>query len=511
MIPYDWISKWAVYYPEKIAIKEYESGRTLSYSQLNSVANYLANEFISKFNLKTGDRLVLLAENSLEHIVLFSVCQKTGLILVPLNYRLAPREIDYQLKDSEPTLIIVEEKFIEKVQNLASYNRVNHKLSLEEISRIIETKKDFVHHFDALENFSEDHPIFILYTSGTTGLPKGALYTHKMLFWNSINTALRLDITSEDRSVTCTPMFHTGGWNVIPTPFLHHGAYVCLTKKFEPDIILKLLEEEKASMFMAVPTMLSMMAQSHNFDKVDLSSVKYFVIGGEPMPLPLIEIWHKKGVPVRQGYGLTEVGPSVTSLHQNDAERKMGSIGKINFYLKYRIVDELGNDVPQGEIGEFILKGPTVTPGYWKNPDETNESIKDGWFYTGDLVKEDEEGYLYVVDRKKNMFISGGENVYPAEIEKFLYTHPLVQEVAVIGVPDEKWGEVGKAFIKLKEGSSVNADDFKKFCEGNLARYKIPKYFEILDEIPKSETGKINRKELLQIHLKSIKQSQTKN
>jgi len=504
MIPYDWISKWAIYYPDKIAIKEYETGRTLSYKQLNNVANYLSNYFLNELKLKTGDRVVILAENSLEHIVLFSVAQKTGLILVPLNYRLAPRELDYQLNDSEPQLIITEKKYLENVSALKSFQIINNKLNLDVLIDIVENEKDKNHFFDSIEDFDENHPVFILYTSGTTGLPKGALYTHKMLFWNSINTALRLDITSNDRSISCTPMFHTGGWNVIPTPFLHHGAYVCLMKKFDPAIVLKLLEEEKATMFMAVPTMLSMMAQSPDFDKVDLSSVKYFIIGGEPMPLPLIEVWHKKGVPIRQGYGLTEVGPSVTSLHQDDAVRKMGSIGKINFYLKYKIVDDNGNEVKQGEVGEFILKGPSVTPGYWRNPTATSESLKNGWFYTGDLVREDEDGFLYVVDRKKNMFISGGENVYPAEIEKFLYTHPLIQEVAVIGVPDEKWGEVGKAYIKLKEGASISPDELKKYCEGNLARYKIPKYFEIIEEIPKSETGKISKKALLQIHLKSI-------
>ena len=504
MIPYDWISKWAIYYPDKIAIKEYETGRTLSYKQLNNVANYLSNYFLNELKLKTGDRVVILAENSLEHIVLFSVAQKTGLILVPLNYRLAPRELDYQLNDSEPQLIITERKYLENVSALKSFQIISNKLNLDVLIDIVENEKDKNHFFDSIEDFDENHPVFILYTSGTTGLPKGALYTHKMLFWNSINTALRLDITSNDRSISCTPMFHTGGWNVIPTPFLHHGAYVCLMKKFDPAIVLKLLEEEKATMFMAVPTMLSMMAQSPDFDKVDLSSVKYFIIGGEPMPLPLIEVWHEKGVPIRQGYGLTEVGPSVTSLHQDDAVRKMGSIGKINFYLKYKIVDDNGNEVKQGEVGEFILKGPSVTPGYWRNPTATSESLKNGWFYTGDLVREDEDGFLYVVDRKKNMFISGGENVYPAEIEKFLYTHPLIQEVAVIGVPDEKWGEVGKAYIKLKEGASISPDELKKYCEGNLARYKIPKYFEIIEEIPKSATGKINKKALLQIHLKSI-------
>ena len=275
-------------------------------------------------------------------------------------------------------------------------------------------------------------------------------------------------------------------------------------KKFDPDIILQLLEKEKATMFMAVPTMLSMMAQSQYFEKTNLSSVKFFIIGGEPMPLPLIELWHRKGVPIRQGYGLTEVGPSVTSLHQDDAVRKMGSIGKINFYIYHRVVDENGNDVKQGEVGELILKGPSVTIGYWRDEEATKESIKNGWFYTGDLVKEDEEGFLFIVDRKKNMFISGGENVYPAEIEKFLYTHPSVKEISVIGVPDEKWGEVGKAFIVVKEGKKLSAKEILEYCEGNLAKYKIPKYIEFVNEIPKTDTGKIDKKKLLELHNKSI-------
>ncbi len=511
MIYYDWISRWAIFYPDKIAIKEYETDRTLTYRQLNNCANFISHKFINELNLTSGERIVLLAENSLEHIVLFSVCQKTGFILVPLNYRLVARELDYQINDSEPSLIITEDKFIDKVCELESYKKIKHKISLADLSKLLEEQKDRICEFNSNESFDENHPIFILYTSGTTGFPKGALYTHKMLFWNSINTQLRLDITSHDRSISCTPMFHTGGWNVIPTPFLHHGAYVCLMKKFDPDIVLQLLEKEKTTMFMAVPTMISMMAQSEYFEKVDLSSVKYFIIGGEPMPLPLIEIWHKKGVPIRQGYGLTEVGPSVTSLHQDDAIRKMGSIGKANFYLKYKIVDDSGNEVKQGEIGELVLKGPSVTPGYWKNPEATLQSLRDGWFYTGDLVKEDEDGFLYVVDRKKNMFISGGENIYPAEIEKVLYSHPDILEVAVIGVPDEKWGEVGKAYIRLKENSTLNKDKLRKFCEANLARYKIPKYFEIVNEIPKNETGKIDRKTLLNLHLTSINPQIKKN
>jgi len=316
---------------------------------------------------------------------------------------------------------------------------------------------------------------------------------------------MRLDITSDDRSVSCTPMFHTGGWNVIPTSFLHRGAYICITKKFDADIVLKLLEKEKATMFMAVPTMIEMMAKSSEFEKVDLTAMKYFIIGGEPLPLPLIEKWHKKGIPIRQGYGLTEAGPSITSLHQDDAIRKIGSIGKPNFYIDIRIIDDNGNEVPKGEVGEFLLKGPSVTIGYWKNAKATEESIRNGWFYTGDLVKQDEENFIYVVDRKKNMFISGGENIYPAEVEKFLYTHPDILEVAVIGIPDEKWGEIGKAFIVKKKNSNITEQDIIEFCKGNIANYKIPKQIQFITEIPKSAADKVDRKKLLDIHLNNNK------
>lgn len=299
MIRFDWIEKWADYSPSKIAVKEYETNRTLTYAELNRVANFLATKFSHELDIQPKDRIVVLAENSIEHIVLFSICQKIGTILVPLNYRLAQRELDYQIQNSDPSIIIIEEKFEEKIKGLESIKKVKKIISLKELSRIIEEEKSFEHKVSVKVYINEDDPIFILYTSGTTGLPKGALYTHRMLVWNSFNTSMRLDLTSEDRSVSCTPMFHTGGWNVIPTPFLHRGAYVCLMKKFDPDIILQLLEKEKATMFMAVPTMLSMMAQSQYFEKTNLSSVKFFIIGGEPMPLPLIELWHRKGVPIR--------------------------------------------------------------------------------------------------------------------------------------------------------------------------------------------------------------------
>jgi fatty-acyl-CoA synthase len=504
MLRFDWISKWAQYFPDKIAIKEYETGRSVTYAQLNYLANRVAQRMVTDFGLTKGDRVAIVSENCLEFFILFCVAQKTGVILVPLNYRLTSPEIEALLKDFRPSLIIVQEKFNALLEACAEYGNIPNRWPMEAVQDFGYPHRNEPESFPATAEIVEDDPIFILYTAGTTGSPKGALYTHKMLVWNSINTTMRLDIVSDDRSVSCTPLFHTGGWNVIPTPFLHRGAYFCLTQKFDPDVILRLLEEEQATMFMAVPTMLRMMAQSPLFEKINLTKMRFFIVGGEPMPLPLIETWHRKGVPIRQGYGMTEAGPSITSLHQDHAVARKGSIGMPNFYIDARIVNENNEDVKIGEVGELILRGPSVTPGYWNDPITTEKSIKDGWLYTGDLVKQDSAGFLYVVDRKKFMYISGGENVYPAEVEKVLYSHPEIAEVAIIGVPHEKWGEVGKAFVVCKAGSRLSEADVINFCKGKIAKYKIPHYVQFLDKLPKSETGKIDHKQLLKIHHSTI-------
>ncbi|MEL7004996.1 MAG: AMP-binding protein, partial [Bacteroidota bacterium] len=275
---------------------------------------------------------------------------------------------------------------------------------------------------------------------------------------------------------------------------LHRGGTVGILKKFDGAQILKALETEKANIFMGVPTMLKMMSDADEFTKTDLSTIRYFIVGGEALPLPVIETWHNKGVKLRQGYGLTEVGPNLTSLHHDDAIRKIGSIGKPNFYVESKIVDEDDVEVPIGEIGEFCFKGDIVTPGYWKNDEAMKKSLIDGWFHTGDLVKMDDDGYLYVMDRKKNMFISGGENVYPAEVERIICQHPKVSEVAVTAVPDDKWGEVGHAFIVVK--GDVTEEIISIYCKENMARFKVPKYFSFIEALPKTDSGKIDRKAL---------------
>ena len=489
----DWLSKWAIYSPNHIAIKEYETGKTYTYSELNTAANQLANVLTTEYGLRSTDRIAIVAENCAEYVILLGVAQKTGIIIVPLNYRLVVGEIDYLLENSKPKMVIWEAKFAQLVTKTTYFNQIKYQIPLENLEPIY--KKSTKKSFQPVE-IDDNQAAFILYTSGTTGFPKGAIYSHKMLFWNSVNTAISLIINTESRTVNCMPPFHTGGLNVLLTPFLHRGGFVCLMKQFDAKAVLQLLESEDVTLFMAVPTMLKMMADEAYFAKANFPKLKYFIVGGEPMPIPLIEKWATKNVPVRQGYGMTEVGPNLTSLHQDDAIRKKGSIGRANFYVLTKVVNEKGETVAPNESGELLLKGPMVTPGYWQNETATNKAIKDGWFHTGDRVRQDEDGYFYVVDRIKNMFISGGENVYPAEVERILIQHQAISEVVVIGVSHEKWGEVGKAFVVLNDNQTINLEEIKGFCLNKLSKFKIPKHLEILEELPKNASGKIDRKQL---------------
>ncbi|GCD76820.1 acid--CoA ligase [Thermaurantimonas aggregans] len=485
----DWSKKWNIYSPNKPAVVEVDTGRTFTFKKLNDYAEKIGIYLLAE-GIKKGDRIGVLSAFCAEYVALFFAAQKAGFVLVPLNYRLAPREIAYIVSNAECSLVFVSNEYNQL------WNQAGISLVHKPIEGLFDLQIAGTTDLKYSTHLSEDDPIFILYTSGTTGAPKGALYTHKMLFWNSVNTALRLKVHSDDSTLIVTPPFHTGGWNVLLTPLLHFGGSVYLMKKFDPEMCLEVLVERNITLFMLVPTMVRMLAETNKFKEATFTHLKYFIVGGEPLPIPLIQIWAEKGVPIRQGYGLTECGPNITSLPEDDAIRKRGSIGFVNFYVEYKLVDGEGNTVNGKGTGELWLKGPIVTPGFWKNDEATRSSISEGWFKTGDILRRDEEGYLYVVDRIKNMYISGGENVYPAEVEKYILTHEAVAEVAVIGVPDEKWGETGKAFISLKPGYTLDYPALKAFCEKGLAKYKIPKHLVILESLPKSDTGKIDRKKL---------------
>ncbi len=495
----DWLKRWKTYSPKSIAIKDGETGQEYSYAEFYHLANQGAHLLHREFNIRKGDRVAVLATNELEYVFLFFALQRLGAIMVPVNYRLTQREVNHIITDSAPKLVLFQEAYRDIVENLPSTTPLS-RLLFQKSTASENNFADLLKSETCTQEYAftpqDNDPAMILYTSGTTGSPKGAILNYKMLFWNSINTTLRLNISQADATVIFLPFFHTGGWNVLTTPFIHRGAKVVFLKKFDADQILSLSAQEKATILFGVPTTMDMMARSPLFSELDLSSLRYAIVGGEPMPLELIKTWDKKGIPIRQGYGLTEFGPNVFSLNEEDALRKIGSIGFPNFYIEAKVVDNEGQELPDNHVGELVLRGPMCMQGYWHNDKATQETIKEGWLYTGDLVRRDSEGYFYVVGRKKDMFISGGENVYPPEVEQILRAHPGVLEAAVVGIPDEKWGEVGKAFVVLSH--DITSEDLHQHCLRNLAKFKIPKHFVFLANLPKGESGKILKRKLLE-------------
>lgn len=504
-IELDWLKKWNLYSPNSVAIKDGETGREYTYKSFYQLSLKGADFLKNKYNILPGDRVAVLAMNELEYLFLFYSLQRLGAIMVPVNFRLTQREVDHIVSDCEPALIVYQEAYTEIIDNLGNdWNKKSQKLLLSHFSHELGCQNLNVNNYAegiAPIHFSSksSDPVMIIYTSGTTGSPKGAIISYDMLFWNAVNTSLRLNISQHDCTVSFLPFFHTGGWNVLTTPFIHRGGKSIFIKKFDADLILKLSSEDKATILFGVPTTMDMLYRSKLFPTINLSSIRYAIVGGEPMPVDLIKIWHEKGIPIRQGYGLTEFGPNVFSLNQEDAIRKIGSIGFTNFYTEAKIIDNEGNELGNNEIGELLLKGPMCMNGYWKNEKATKETIKNEWLYTGDLVKRDDEGYYYVVGRKKDMYKSGGENVYPPELEQVLRTLPGIREVAVVGVPDAKWGEVGKAFL-VKEDPSLTEEKVNDFCIKNLAKFKIPKYFIFLNELPKGDSGKILKRKLVEMY-----------
>lgn len=496
-IQLDWFKKWSEYSPNKIAIKDGETGRQFTYSELYKETLKTTQILAENYEIRKGDRVAVLATNELEFVFLFFALQRLGAIFVPVNFRLTAREISYIVNDCQPTLLLFQEEFAPTVEALELNFDCKKKLFnvfAEEAKAVSAGINQLSQNFPFSSEFEDEN--MILYTSGTTGFPKGAVLTFKSIYWNSINTSISLNLTQNDCAVIFLPFFHTGGWNVLTTPILHRGGTLIFLKKFDAQNVLKLSSQDKATLLFGVPTTMDMMAQQPNFKKIDLTTLRFAIVGGEPMPVELIKKWQEKAVDVRQGYGLTEFGPNVFSLPQADSVRKIGSIGFANFYVEVDVVDEDGKSLAANEIGELVLKGPMAMKGYWKNPKATEETIKNGWLHTGDLVKKDDEGYFYVVGRKKDMFISGAENVYPAEIEQILRQLPQISEAAVIGVEDSKWGEVGKAFVSLHKDSMLTESQIAEHCSKNLAKYKIPKYFVFLDSLPKGDSGKILKKNL---------------
>lgn len=497
----DWIAKWADYTPDKVAVTSYDNQESYTYAAIHKYANHLVNYLID-LNIQEGDRVAVLAEHGPFYLVLFSACQRLGAILTPLNYRLSQTEIRDLIDDCSPSLLICNNAQAGKI-DFGKFKKPFCTVS----ELIVIFKREEQPNFNIKKEIKETNPLFLFYTSGTTGATKGVLYTNKMLFWNSLNTSMQLGITFKDSTINTLPPYHTSGWNIFITPLLHKGAHIGMVEKFDAERVIGLLEQNKTTLFMALPTMLMMMQKTAVFQEAKLNHLRYIISGGEMVSFELVSHWKiNKGIDIRPGYGLTEAGPSITSLHHEMVLLKPNSIGKPNFYLSVKIIDKNGQLVKEDEIGELCIQGDIITPGYWNNSVATRDKIKEGWLHTGDLACRDSEGYLYLKGRKDDMYISGGENIYPQEIEFCIEKLIGIKKALVLPIKDQKWGSCSIAFIVCND-NLITVEKIHRFLKTNLAEYKHPKYIFILDEIPLTSLGKVSRKKLYEYFTSLIPKS----
>ncbi len=515
----DYLARRELYSPDRTAV--IDAGKSpewrLTYRRMNERANRLANWLRDSAGVGKGDRVAILAHDGVEHLDAFFACGKLGAIHTALNWRLHPQELDGIARQTTPKVLIYSDDVREKVAELQALLAGQP----HAIDCYLHLEGDGVEGSHGFEAVIADSPAnavttpdleaediaALIFTGGTTGLPKAAMVSHRMIGWNTLNTVIH-DVTHNDVYLNVFPMFHTGGLFVYTLPQIIFGGTTILLRQFDAARVLELIERERVTIFGAVPTMYQLIAQAPNWAQADLTSLRFCTSGGAPLPVPLVEHYtREKGIRFKQGFGMTEFGPGIFALAPEDAIRKAGSIGRPNYYVDARIVDDDNNFLGPDEEGEMVLKGPSYCSGYFGDPEASAAAVDErGYFHTGDIARYDAEGYFYIVDRKKDMFISGGENVYPAEIEKALYQHPAVLMCAVIGLPDPKWGEVGRACVTLKPGASASEEELLEFMAARLARYKVPKSVAMMDSLPISAAGKILKRELRENYLQNDKE-----
>lgn len=505
----NWVTKWAFLMPDKAAL--IFEGEVFTYKRLNERINQTAHK-LKGMGIGKGNRVGVLMYNTHELVEIFFALGKIGAILVPLNTRFVSTEIEYIIRDSRLDVLIFGQPFVGVLEPLIGILPIKegHYMCLGEAPAWARKYEDEM----AQQPVSEpivDEPIggedavIIMYTSGTTGTPKGAILSHRKTFFNSLNANIYYGLTPSDIMLAPRPMFHSGGLLVELCPTIYKGGTLIMKGRFSPEDILTTIEKYKVTVLEVAATVLRFILEDCDISKYDLRSLRVCYTGGERVPSALLEDYAKRGIIISQIYGQTETS-TLTWLSMEDAVRKRGSIGKPVFHGDVRIVGNDGHQVGPGEIGEIVVSGCITMNGYWEKPELTEDTIVDGWLHTGDLATIDDEGFMYIVDRKKDMFITGGENVYPAEIEKVLLENRKVLNVGVCGIPDEKWGEVGMASIILKDGESMKEAEAIAICDGKLARYKIPKVIRFVDELPMTAAHKIMRKKLREDYLAGLKQ-----
>ena len=483
------------------AVEDMDTGTIYTYGDLDDRADRLAHYLKETCGVKKGDRVAYLSRSRVELLDGYYATGKLGAILVPYNARLSPKELSQLMCHESPLVLIYEDVFQDTVTALVG----------EDIPKIRivmgKTLAGDTNYDEALAASSNAHMAcqdleledihLIIHTGGTTGLPKGGLISHRSTLLNAMNEICTWNLTQDDSAIILLPLFHTGGWNLLTLPLLHVGGKLYLSRAYDPKQTLEYMQSKRTTCMFGAATIFRMMVEQPEFAAADFSSMRWIMAGAAPTPINIMQEFWDKGVKFILGYGMTEAGPNNLStpaqfVPQDVIEQKYASVGKPMYMTLLKLIDDDGNEVTEPNTpGELLWSGPQIFSGYWKNPEETAETLIDGWVHTGDMATVDEDGFYYIVGRKKNMFISGGENVFPPEIESILYDIEAVRECCVFGVADEKWGEVGKAVVSLRPDQTLTKQDILTFLNGKLSRYKIPKYITFVDDVPKNNVGKI--------------------
>jgi fatty-acyl-CoA synthase len=490
-----WSARRARMTPNRTALEH--EGSPVTYARLHQRVCKLANALRS-LGVRFGDRVAYLGPNHPSYVESLVACGMLGAVFVPINWRLTASEIEYVLADSGATTLLFAPTQATLVHEL---DAVPQRIALA-------NPTDGEHDYEALiantaetvidETVPLDATCLIMYTSGSTGKPKGAVLTHGNLTWNSINVLVETDFAGDEVGLVVAPLFHIAALGMVTLPMLLKGASVVLQSAFDPAAVLDLVERRGVTVMFGVPTMYQAMAAHPRFDDTDLSSVRTLLCGGSAVPKDLIQRYSDRGLTFVQGYGMTETSPGALLVDREHVTSKLGSAGVPSFFTDVQVVHEDMTPVKPGEKGEVVISGPNVMRGYWGKPEATAEVLRDGWFHSGDVATVDEDGYSFIVDRLKDVIISGGENIYPAEVEQALYGHPDVQLCAVIGVPHEKWGEVGKAVVVLADGARGDESELLAFLEPRLARYKLPTSIVFTDALPTTGSGKLLKSQIRQ-------------
>ena len=487
----EWLPQRAALNPDRVAI-EFE-GRELTYAELAAQAARMQAS-LGALGLRPGDRVATLAQNSPDQVALLFACAAARLVMVPLNWRLAAPELEFQLQDCGASLLL----FGGGLEALARAAAGRPGVPARPLSELEPAPGGPV----AAGHPRGADPLLIIYTSGTTGTPKGAVLTQANCFWTNLSLDRTAALSGRDVVLQVLPQSHVGGWNVQPLLALWHGARLLLEPRFDPGRVLSLIAERRVTTMMGVPTNYLFLSEDPGFATADLGSLRMVVVGGAPMPRGLLELWLDRGVTVLQGYGLTEAAPNVLCVPEEYSRTKVGSAGRPYLHVEVALATGGGEDPDSALVegpgtGELLVRGPNVFPGYWGRPQATAEALRQGWLHTGDLAERDQDGFYWLRGRLSEMYISGGENVYPAEVEEAIGRHPQIAEVVVVGVRDPRWGEVGVGFVVPREGAQVDPQQVLAFARERLAGFKVPKEVVVVQELPRaSEGGKVRRREL---------------